>query len=359
MVTAALELAYSPMHDMVNTRLLEALSACSNVVVVAGDRHYAPVYGDRIRWAHAHEFRTDTASPVRNRLAMGLNLAAQRAVLGKLRPDLVFFLGHDVLVFGLGSLLCSGLNVCVVHHVHVDELRHPVKRASFGLYKNRVSHVVFADHIREYLVDVVGVSADRVHVVPHPAYDYHTSDHRVDDESGVRTYVGFSSSNDDQWISELVAADTRSGILERHRCRLVLKSRALEHQSTSLRVFSGLMVRSEYDRAFATAAGVVIPLGSHFEHRISGVMIDALSYGKPVIGTNVVSLRHYSHRYPGIVTVCDTATGLLDAIANQPTVFGHEAFARFRLDHSVARVSAGLLPLFAGRASSRHTARPE
>lgn len=333
--SAIVDFRFAEMHLMVNCEYLEAMSHHSDLLVLDWGSFYQRLRRQRIQTSSVSCISRKTGSPFMGRLFCLVNMAINRVALGRVRVDRIFVFGFDVIVFAFGLFLFPRRSsIFLFHHLHIDELRNGTKRLFFNFYKNRVSHVVMADYIKQYLVSELGVGEERVFVVTHPSYEYGVNADALPISPARKLFVGLSNSNDETLVRELIELEDREKIFQRNNCNVVLKSKTQLYRSDGLVVFNGSLPREQYDEYCRKATGILVLIGSEFIYRISGTMIDALSYGKTVIGTNVRCVREYRVKYPSMFRIGENAPGIVEAIVSCDGAHSATEFRRFREDSS-------------------------
>ena len=261
-----------------------------------------------------------------------LDLMKKSAILAKKNNyDAVICLGFETSLFGLELSKFKGLPLFIFHHKNIDELTNNLKRMAFKSYQNRVYHVVFEDFFRTRLVKDIGVSADRVFVIPHPAKP-------IECVPTKKYYdcIGLCNSNDEGFIQEAI---NRDGDFQQHGIHILLRSKALERKACAVEVVKGFMDKDVYDELMAAGRTVFVPLPDTYKYRLSGSIYDALSRRKMVYTTSKYYAQEYEKRYPGTCKYVSSVDQLIEKLKEQREIESSASFQRFIEGHSIEKVS--------------------
>lgn len=252
--------------------------------------------------------------------------------------DRIFVFTFDTIVFAFGRLLFfRSRNLYLFHHDNIDELDNRFKLWFFQRYMNKVSHIVFEEYMREYLVREIGVRPERVFVLPHPLYAA-GSGQAAEKTVRENIFAAVSNSNDDALVGEIIEYEKRTQRLSENHCRMVIKSKIHTYESESLKVFHGFLEREEFDALVARARSILLLYPASYHYRMSGMMIEALSGGLSVLGRDIPLLAHYADRYPRSCAIFSSVAQLFDLITASDHTANEEEIARFKTEHSAQAV---------------------
>ena len=245
--------------------------------------------------------------------------------------DALLCLGFETTLFGLGLGKFKGLPVFIFHHKNIDELTSRTKRFAFGCYKNKVYHVVFEEFFCNRLVNEIGVLAERVFVIPHPAK-------AIEGVPTEKSYdcIGLCNSNDEGFIQEAINRDSDFKKLGIH---ILLRSKSQEKKEGAVEVIKGFMDKEVYDELMAAGKTVFVPLPESYIYRLSGSIYDALSRGKLVYTTSKYYAKEYERRYPGTCKYVGTVDELIEKLLEQGDAIASSSFNEFIEGHSITTVS--------------------
>lgn len=245
--------------------------------------------------------------------------------------DAVLCLGFETTLFGLGISSFKGLPIFIFHHKNIDELSNKMKRVAFSTYKNRVFHVVFEEFFRDHLVKEIGVSADRVFTVPHPAKP-------IKSVSTGKNYdcIGLCNSNDEGFIIDAIE---KENVFHEHGIHILLRSKTNEKKEGAVKVIRGFMEKNLYDELMAAGKTVFVPLPETYVYRLSGSIYDALSRGKLVLTTSKYYAQEYEKRYPGTCKYVGSVEQLIERLLEKDNNDISGSFQKFIEGHSIETVS--------------------
>jgi len=320
-------------HKELNKHLISCLAKISDVRVVAYEDYFDQHFND-IPNVSVKKIKTlvTKKNVILSRVYALKNMLNINRILNWKDYDFIWINGFETITFTIGKKLIRNKKVYLVHHNNTDELANKVKRFFFDRYKNKVFHIVFEEFIKEYLIKEIGVEEDRVFVIPHPLNYQDTIGIRVDD----KLCVGLSNSNDELTISDIIKRERESSIFKRDNIKLVLKSSGKHEGSQTLRIVRGHIAKEEYDDYIKRCAFVLVPFSLSCKNRTSGLIIDALSNEKIVIGSNIPIVRAYATAYQHICYIFNDI-GEIPGIMLNSSRISQEArseFKKFKYTHS-------------------------
>ncbi len=320
-------------HKDMNINFINAISKFAETDVLSLDGYY----DDQREAFHKNKVSLLDVSAVRKSGALGarnfslelMKKAAEAAQ--KKNYDAVLCLGFETTLFGMELGKFKGLPVFIFHHKNIDELTSSTKRIAFGSYKNKVYHVVFEEFFRNRLVNEIGVRAERVFVIPHPAK-------AIKGVPTEKSYdcIGLCNSNDEGFIQEAINKDSD---FKRHGIRILLRSKSQEKKEGAVEVIKGFMDKEVYDELMAAGKTVFVPLPESYIYRLSGSIYDALSRGKLVYTTSKYYAKEYERRYPGTCKYVGTVDELIERLQEKGNGGTTASFQQFIDGHSIETVS--------------------
>lgn len=321
-------------HKNLNKNIVSNLSQMSNVTVVAVEDYFDTQVKsfDGVTIINIKKNK-EKKNIILSRLYALKNFLNTNKLLRWEDYDYIFINTFETITFAIVRRLIKNKRVFIVHHNNTDELNNKVKRFFFNRYKNQVHHIVFEDFIKEYLVDEVGVPHNRVHVIPHPL-NYKED---ISPDVDGKLCVGLSNSNDPLLISEIVKYENSANVFFGNHLKLILKSSYEHEDSKAIKILSGFIPKNDYSEYIKRSKFVLVPFKKSYNFRTSGVVIDALSNGKIVIGSNIPIVRSYAKRFPSICYTFDTVNGIPEILlntGNQPGDKVRLEFENFKYEHS-------------------------
>ncbi|WP_165173750.1 hypothetical protein [Adlercreutzia sp. ZJ242] len=327
-------------HVDFNKKYLEALSANADTRVVPG------LLGER---RFSYEFFTPgkLLKPCEGKIAGRIQTKRNAAIAShywkKVPGSSLVLLSSDPLMLLFSPHLRG--NVLMVHHKSVDELcMSSIKRACFSLYKNRIHHAVGEPFIGRCLIDKLGVTPDRVHVCPHPIVEAAYLD---DKSCSLATHdydaVGLCGSNDSEFVRAIASFEERTSFFAKNNCRVYLKG-DLFFNDGYLRISSERLDEAEYASMLRYAKISLSPVGLSFQNRVSGALLDGLSYRCVVVATPFKMAKCYSSYYSDLVYCEDDVERfcrrILNLLSERNLIVSREvSFAELFSAHSIEYIA--------------------
>lgn len=320
-------------HRDMNINFINAISrfADSDVVSLNGyyDDRRGCFQGENVNLLDVNATKRDGSLGSR---CFSLELMRKTAMFVRERSyDAIFCLGFETTLFGLGISYFYGIPMFLVHHKNIDELSNKVKRIAFGSYKNKVYHVVFEEFFGDRLVKEIGIPAEKVFVVPHPAKSIASA--KTDKSYDC---IGLCNSNDEDFIREAVRRD--SDFLQ-HDLHVLLRSKVIEKKYGAVEVIKGFMEKETYDEYMEAGKTVFVPLPKTYIYRLSGSIYDALSRGKMVYTTSKYYAQEYERRYPGTCQYVNSVEQLIKRLQERKNIGELGGIQKFLDSHSIETVS--------------------
>ena len=256
-----------------------------------------------------------------------LNLMRLTGKIARNKYDAVLCLGFETTLFGLGYSSFNRIPLFIFHHKNIDELTNKLKRIAFSCYKNRVFHVVFEEFFRDRLVRGIGISADKVFVIPHPVKPT-----RIVPTDKKYDCIGLCNSNEEGFILEAI---DRDGDFQKYGLHILLRSKSLEKKEGAVEVIKGFLSKDVYDELMAAGKTVFVPLPDTYIYRLSGSIYDALARGKLVYTTSTYYAQEYEKRYPGTCKYIESVTQLIKMLHEQEDIYSNSSFQMFIEEHSI------------------------
>ena len=215
--------------------------------------------------------------------------------------------------FIFAVLLFKKSKKVVFHHDNVDYLRIKYNRFFFKMYMNKISHFVFADFIKERLIEI-GVDEKKVFVIPHPIPANETKTSELPDEN---LFIGLGHASDSRIIKEIIAYENSTKILSQNRVKLTLRSNEIVFKSEVINIINKHLSNKEYNDLYLRAKGVFMFYPKTFEYRFSGAMLDAFRNKKNVIGTNIPIIKYFNKLYPEMCLYFNTIPELFELLITE------------------------------------------
>lgn len=255
----------------------------------------------------------------------------------KVKFDYIFAATFHTYVQALGRFLFKNLNrIYLMHHYNTDTLERKKSNFFFSLYVNKVNHIVFEKFIGDYLMEKYGLKKERILILPHPLYK-----NTIENISPKFACVGISNSNDENFIKEIIMIEKKQKIIKENKIHVILRSKTQTFDNGYLKVFTGYLEQKDYNYLINNTRSIFMPFPQSFKHRMSGTLMDALSNGKILLGTDVPLLKLYQKKYPHICNVVKSPNEFINEVINISDFnlndIKHE-FNLFEIDHSSKKI---------------------
>lgn len=204
--------------------------------------------------------------------------------------------------------------VMIIHHYNLDQIsrRKTIKRLFDG-FKDKVNHIVIEKYLVEILVNIFGVSKEKVFLWPNPINtvisEYTTNDKLYD-------CVGISNSNDQFFVDDVICKEKETGFLKKNKIKLVLKSSNQSFDDGFLIVVCGYLEEEMFKHYMDNAKSILICYSNSYLYRGSGIINDAIARRVPVVGRNNLLLKSLKADYPSIIELFETKDQLVESIKN-------------------------------------------
>jgi hypothetical protein len=308
--------AHADSHVEFNSFFIAHLKEIGDIFLLSWGRSYTNLRSEKISVIKKRYLSIGSANAFIARVIYLINTLLNSfyiRMLLKLDNKKYVVIGHEIISLGLCFFLFPR-GMYLIHHMQIDELRSKIKRTFFNFYKNRFIHVVMADYIKDYLVSNHNIPAKNIRVILHPLYERPTLSKKSD--SQINTFIALNYSTSESFIDSLINYDINHSSFFYNGCQLVIKSKFHKYKSPGLRVFKGYLSRSEYDQFYKESDCVLSMVDRNFNYRIGGTLIDAISYGKPVIAMRSLFSEYYHSLFGKSIILCDNLDSFVDAIIN-------------------------------------------
>lgn len=321
-------------HKELNKNIISYLSHVSNNTVVVSEGYFKQELNDinNITLKKIRELNPKENAILHRWFALKNMLDANKLLRWD-KFDFVWINTFETITFAIGRKIIKNKKIFIVHHNNTDELSNKIKRFFFNRYKNKVNHIVFEEFIKEYLIKEIGVNDKQIFVIPHPL-NHQKKEVSVNCENIL--CIGLSNSNDESLITNIINKEEQSEIFRKNNIQLVLKSKGEHKDRESLKIIRGYIPEQQYDHYVQNCKFILVPFSTSYKNRTSGVIIDALSNGKIVIGSNIPIINSYADEYPNICYPFNDVDEIPNIILNLSIESQDikKEFGRFRQAHS-------------------------
>lgn len=231
-------------------------------------------------------------------------------ILKKNKPNLIIFSSYETITFAIFSRFIP-YKTAIFNHNNIDELKSRLKKIFFKSINKKVIHIVFEDYIRDYLAKELNIK-NKIVVLPHIVKPQKNINFKIKIPQNNDFLVLFapSSQNNKTEIHKLIKNKER---LKDKKIRVIAKY-DLEITKEEVFISKKYFTDSEYNDYMQTCTAVFIPFSKNFNFRISNVINEAISYGKPIISTPNRYTIFLKEKYPSIIYLLER--DILEEIEN-------------------------------------------
>lgn len=303
MKIAIVDFTFAKTHKRFNLANYEVLSRFAELYIV-NTGHY---YDSLDKYANVHLFNTDIANKNKknNVFATSMDILDNMRINGKMfkkyrkvKFDAVLVMGYGILTFPFYWFFMPwNVPVYLFQHQQINYLSNWLRRNVFSLYKNKVYHIV----LEEILVDFVKntIKAKNVNIVHWISYIQRKGE-MVQKEKFIS---GISSNHDEAVIKEIIENQKKKHFLDKYNIKMYLRSKKYNYKDEFLEVNYRYLTDQEYDKLYKKTTAVLAAVPRTWVNRLSGPVLDAISNGKPVIGTPVPCLQYYHKVAPSMFKI--------------------------------------------------------
>lgn len=339
-----LDFLYPWGHIYQNDYYIRALSEFGKVYVVCPPNRYTNMP------SNVELIESDTLTIKKGRIKTRISslkaMLISSMVARRIRPHYIFVASYDTIVFAIGRFFFARQNdLYLLHHANVDELNNKIKRILFETYKQKVSHIVFEDFIKYHLVKEFGIDKNKVYILPHQL----SQNLKTVSVTNKYDCVGLSTSNDEDFISQVIEKEIQEELFKKANCKVILKSKVSEYDNGYLKVIKGYLDRDIYNQYLSKCICICLPFPPSYQYRMSGFLVDGLSNDKIVLGTNIPIIQHYSKKYSRICKIFNSVEEFYNIILTINSNCSERVtsdFERFKNDHSNDRIMKALRDIF-------------
>lgn len=296
------DLTYPIGHKYYEEKMIENISKVCNLTVLCPRNWYRKTEKTVSYRYNAKELPCDKASTGRIFFNAIHNTIEAKNILCKNEIDGIVIGKHDLFSMPFVLKLLGGHKpVFLIQHNEIDQLniggkKGKIKRVFFNLFKDKVTHCVLEDFIKDYLIRQEGISCQKICCWPHPI------EREIERLGGGNEFdcIGLSSSNNDRFISDLCNDEMKSGMIKESGYHVVLRSKKVKYDNGFLKVYTGWIKDEDYKNYFNNARSVLIAFKEGYRYRVSASIFDAFSHQIPVLCTDMPLAQYYKERYPGI-----------------------------------------------------------
>ncbi len=303
-----MEMLYPDGHKHLNYRLVKILSKIRNVICLDYKNYcVGEDQNNSIKLLKLPiQFLIRKHEPI-IRLGILLNILIAKIILKINRIDFetIIFLSSNIYITQYLKFLFGGKKVVMIHHNDIDSMFTYSYAHIFNRCVQDVHHIVFADFIKNKLLEEFRCTSDIIHVIHHPINFEINSDVK---RKNTYSIVGISLSNDENFIKECIEIDKRKE--KQLPYNMVLRSKETSYNGNNLKVITGYLSYNEYEDYIkeTNIALLCFPIG--FKYRYSGTLINSIAQGCKILMSNIPLANEESERYPNLIKIYSKAEDL-------------------------------------------------
>lgn len=251
------------------------------------------------------------------------------------KDDIKFFFTFENISFAFARFLFLNSRNVLFHHNNTDYLTNKYVNFFFKTYMNSVQHIVFAEFIKERLIEI-GVKENRIFVLTYPVPK---DKYIINNEVINNVFIGLGYASDENLFKKIIEFEDKYKVLKRNSIKLILRSNSLEYKSENITFFRGHLSTEEYQNLNSKATGVLFLYPQKYKHRYSAGIIDALRYKKIIIGSNIPIVLHFKKLYPNLCYSFNTIEELfLIIIKSKNLDYDSNNYESFMKNHNDLKV---------------------
>lgn len=315
-------------HKELNKKIISLLPEYYNKIVVNSNGFYSKEDIGRFSCVNLGliAFKTRMISIIITQL---LNYLKIRFKIGDKVDDIKMFTTFENVSFIFAVFFFRRSKKVVFHHDNVDYLNIKYIRFFFRLYMNNITHIVFADFIKDRLIEV-GVEEKKIFVLTHPIPETETI---INENQSQKLFIGLGYASDSNVFREIIEYENKHKLLEENEINLIFRTKDFEYNSKNIKLINKHLSRAEYNNLFFEARGVFLFYPNTFKYRFSGALLDAFRNKKFVIGSNIPIVRYFNKLYPRMCFYFNSISELFDILISDKKVNDSE-FRSFIQRHS-------------------------
>lgn len=223
-------------------------------------------------------------------------------------------------------------HICVFHHNDIDRtLDRPYEKFLFKRLQNRIQHVVLADFIKEGMIKILHTNEGNVSIVYQPKTGECKPKVFEPYFKEERYIIGLGRATNEDFLRQLIETD--KSFSGRFNYKIIIRSKHIRYSSERLLITTDLYSREEFDRIMHHASAC-LAFYDNYNLRYSGIIDDALSIGKPVIGNDIPVIRYFFEKYEGCCHIIHSTLDLFMIASGELPIINEEMIKCFRKNHS-------------------------
>ena len=184
--------------------------------------------------------------------------------------------------------------IYLINHNNIASLNNNIKRFFFKHISSINTHIVFEKYIKDYLnsINILNVIVIKHGLVSH--YPSNTIPNEFSYKKKKYLFSPSASSVDWEFVENIIYQKKFITYIENNDIYIILRSNKTYYPpSKHIKIITSYLSKEKYISYFYNAAAILLIYPKSFKYRISGVLMEAISYQKRAIMSDIESFRQY------------------------------------------------------------------
>lgn len=208
-----------------------------------------------------------------------------KKVANKIKPDAVIVLTYDALSLAFFRIKYPTF---IINHVNVDFLSFWYRNLMTKFLPNYYIHVCLTQRTNEYLK--IKLKNKKTVYIPH---GYLQNSCYINERQNI-IFCPSTSSMDEKLLNDIITNDNLNKFLFENKIQLIIKTNKLfSNLSSCISILNGYIDQDLYQQYVKSSLAIFLPYHKSFNYRASGIFHEAISYGTPIITSNIPTFDEY------------------------------------------------------------------
>lgn len=328
-----IDLMVEDTHRFFCNEIISALNRYSTSVVIEKPNYIDYESTEKHTVYYISMGETVNNYPVKARVNTLKNYIKSLSIVKHCSFNKVIVLGYDPVTFSFmyGFLKKYG-DIYLVEHHQLDEVSNShLKRKIWGIYKNKVNHIILNKKIAEMAVYDFSLNKENVYLFPLRGAARSGVDKTAIKKIQNVRILSISNSNEIRQLNLLLEWERKTKYFFRHNMKLIIRnSPELKVEDLKcVELIDGYLSNKEYEELYISCDMVLMLFPKSYKYRCSGTLVDALSYGKKVISSNISEAKFYEEEYPSLCKTFNNIEDIGDIAVELMSIQSTDDFDRF------------------------------
>lgn len=225
--------------------------------------------------------------------------------------DLIVFSSVEIISFSIATYFINNRIIFVDHGVS-NISTSKLRLLSWQHIRKGIEVIALEDYIKEYLETKIGIM-NVVNVVKHPIPNF--ENRLISSKNKKHNEVIIFApglSNDEKLLEQLINSQDfiPQGI------RVIARSKKHNIFNNKLEIYSNRISEEDYYNLMEQSDFVLLPYGSDYNFKTSGVFFEAIHFKKPILIHAINTLKEYKEEYPDAIELFETMNELFEMLKN-------------------------------------------